>query len=98
MRPWTYYCTTLVDCQQENLQLSFGYTSNKNASMHLSTASQRTPKVFVALQYIVKNIFRIPSVIAVRIGRSIHHTSAFANATGSILIYYEDDNDPTFYN
>ena len=66
--------------------------------MHTTKASQRTRKVFLALQYIVRSIFRIPNVIAVRIGRSIHHTSAFANATGSILIYYEDDNDPTFYN
>ena len=67
--------------------VTFGYTSKKNASMHFIIASQRPPKDFFALQHIVKNIYRFPNIIAVREGRSVHHTSAFANATCNTLVY-----------
>ena len=50
----------------------------------------------MALQYVVKNIFRIPDVIAVRLGRGINNTQLAPFAKGCTLVYYETDTEPDF--
>jgi hypothetical protein len=73
--------------------ITFGFP----AGDHLTSASKNAPKVFLALQYVIRNMFRIPQVTAVRLGRSFHKVAASQHATGSTLIYYYDDQDPEFH-
>ena len=42
-------------------------TGNVTDDLRLSTMSTKAPKIHLALQYVIKNFFRIPDVIAVRI-------------------------------
>ena len=72
--------------------ITFGY----NAST-LTTASQRAPKIYLALQFIIRNFFRVSDVYAVRLGKSVAHTHHDSNADGSTLIHYTTDNNPTFH-
>ena len=75
---------------------TFGYTSDAKGNQFLTTASTRYPKTFMALQYVVKNIFRISDVIAVRLGRGINNTQLAPFAKGCTLVYYERDTEPDF--
>ncbi len=71
----------------------FGYSAPNG---ELTTATKRAPKVFMALQYVVKSFFKIDDVIAVRVGNSIHQLPSYSGADSSVVIYYYDDNDPQF--
>ena len=59
--------------------------------------SIKAPKIHLALQFVMKNHFRVADVIAVRIGRSISKIGQFMTASGSTLVYYHSDRDPDFH-
>eukprot|EP00974_Lingulodinium_polyedra_P058363 5622096-Lingulodinium_polyedra.AAC.1 len=51
----------------------FGYVPDerKGAGFKLSPMSHKAPKVHLALQYLVRNFFRVGNVVAVRLARAI---------------------------
>ena len=75
---------------------TFGY-SVANGNYILTSATKRAPKVFLALQFVIRNYFRISDVFAIRLGKSVHNVKADNSATSSMLIYYFTDNDPSFH-
>ena len=75
---------------------TFGYTMTATGRLQLTSASKTAPKVLYALQYMIRNFFRTNDVIAVRLGRSVHHVSKCAYADGSVLFYYSSDVNPDF--
>ena len=77
---------------------TFGNTITKGSStLQLSVASKRYPKVYLALQYVIRNFFRINDVLAVRLGKSVHKVSPCSQATRSVLVYYVSEADPYFH-
>ena len=77
---------------------TFGYEfTGKPARFQLTGATRLAPKVYMALQYIVRNYFRISDVIAIRLGKSIHSVNAYAPANRSVLVHYTSDTDPDFH-
>ena len=86
-------------CQAGKPPETFGYATPKNEAQplrKLTSASTRSPKVFLALQYIIRNIFRIDDVFAVRLGKSVARTRSCSYADRSVLIYYVSETDPKF--
>ena len=74
-----------------------GYTPTyKDGSLHPSEMNERQPKVLMALQFLVRNHFRIADVICVRLAHSVSQTRHFPHAKGSTLIHYTDDTSPRF--
>ena len=69
---------------------TFGYvTDREHGNVHrLSAMSIKAPKIHLALQYVIKNFFRIADVVAVRIGRSISKVGEYSIADGSTLVHY----------
>ena len=78
---------------------TFGYTKTRATSpqLQLSMASKRAPKVFLALQYVIRNFFRINDVFAIRLGKSVSTVNKCDYADRSILIYYDSDTDTNFH-
>ena len=76
---------------------TFGYTKTQEGRLQLTTASRNAPKVLYALQYMIRNFFRISDVIAVRLGKGVHNVSRCNHADGSVLFYYTSDVNPVFY-
>ena len=58
--------------------------------------STRAPKIHLALQYVIRNFFRIDNIIAVRLGKGVHKVRRCAYADGCTLIHYADDLNPNF--
>ena len=50
----------------------------------------------MAVQYLLRVVPQLTSVIAARIGRNVSETSKFSYASSSTLIYWTDDRDPDF--
>ena len=78
---------------------TFGYAVDKKGdafSFHLTSASKRAPKIYMALQYLVRNFFRIESVVAIRLGKGVRSVGKFHYADRSTLVYYSSDTDPDF--
>ena len=79
----------------------FGYAptgdpGNRIPKRELSAGTKRAPKVFMALQYLIKSFFKIDDVIAIRVGNSVHRLPEYPGANNSVLIYYYDSNNPQF--
>ena len=78
---------------------TFGYISEGkrgNALCRLSAMSSKSPRVHLALQYVIRNYFRISDVITVRLGKSIANVGN-ASENGSTLIHYTSDTTPDFH-
>ena len=75
---------------------TYGYVTDfrQEGTSRLSSMSIKAPKIHLALQFIMKNLFRVADVIAVRIGRSIGKIGQFVTASGSTLVYYNSDQKP----
>ena len=63
----------------------------------LTTASKAHPKVHLALQFILRNYFRLSNVTAVRLGHCIQRTGDSTGTQRSVLIHYKTDDDPRFH-
>eukprot|EP00959_Pyramimonas_sp_CCMP1952_P399263 8366094-Pyramimonas_sp.AAC.2 len=75
----------------------FGFAPTQRGNLQLTTASHMNPKVHLALQFLSRNYFRLENVIAVRLAKSVDKLPACAPATGSTLIYYDNDVTPAFH-
>eukprot|EP00973_Karenia_brevis_P036056 4974062-Karenia_brevis.AAC.1 len=51
----------------------------------------------MALQYLIRNLFRVQDVIAVQLGKGVSQLGKVPYADKSVLIYYYDDNSPDFH-
>eukprot|EP00959_Pyramimonas_sp_CCMP1952_P329318 6894385-Pyramimonas_sp.AAC.1 len=69
----------------------FGYTPDYKGNLNLSDDSKFRPRVRLALQYTVRNDFRVERVVAVRLAKSASNLRAVKYATGSTLIHYDSD-------
>jgi len=77
----------------------YGYvpsTTDKN-TFQLSAASRNAPKVYLALQFVIRTFFRISDVIAVKIGKSVTSVNSCEYASSCVLIYYTNNLDPDFH-
>ncbi len=59
--------------------------------------SKRSPRIHLALQYVIRNFFRIDNVIAVRLGRSVNKLPKHEGADGCTLIHFVSDVTPYFH-
>ena len=75
---------------------TFGYVASQSRLL-LSAASKKAPKVFLALQFVIRNFFRISDVFAVRLGKCVNTVSKCDYAERSVLIHYTSDTDPDFH-
>ena len=73
---------------------TFGYTGPQ---FRLTTATQRAPRMHLALQYVIRNFFRIQDVFAIRVGNCTPRVSKCEEADSCVLVYYASDADPEFY-
>ena len=62
-----------------------------------SRGSKLPAKVHLALQFAMKTYFRIESVIAVRLAKSVARIGLFKRADGIALIYCVNDVHPGFH-
>ena len=78
---------------------TFGYvvTSTSPPRYQLSTASKKAPKVFLALQFAIRNFFRIGDVFAIRLGKGVVTVNKCESADRSTLIYYTSDTHRDFH-
>ena len=51
----------------------------------------------MALQFLIRNFFRVSNVVAVRVGKGIHRVPRCDYADGSVLIHYLSDIKPDFH-
>ena len=64
----------------------------------MATASRLSPKVHMALQHLIRLFFRIESVVAVRLAKSIRKFPAASYADSCALVYYDNDVTPGIHN
>eukprot|EP00959_Pyramimonas_sp_CCMP1952_P130278 2724152-Pyramimonas_sp.AAC.1 len=75
----------------------FGYIPDYKGNLNLSDDSKFHPRVHLALQYLVRNYFRVERVVAVRLVKSVLNLPSVKYATGSTLIHYDNDVNPAFH-
>eukprot|EP00959_Pyramimonas_sp_CCMP1952_P334768 7010323-Pyramimonas_sp.AAC.1 len=75
----------------------FGYIPDYKGNLNLSDDSKLHPRVQLALQYLVRNYFRVERVIAVRLAEGVLNLPSVKHATGSTLIHYDNDANPAFH-
>jgi len=80
--------------------VTFGYavvlSHRKQPRLVLTTATKKAPKVYLALQFLIRNYFRISNVFAIRLGHGVKQVSNCDYAQGCTLIHYQSDVDPKF--
>eukprot|EP00959_Pyramimonas_sp_CCMP1952_P237481 4963020-Pyramimonas_sp.AAC.1 len=69
----------------------FGYIPDCKGNLNLSDDSKFHPRVHIALQYLVRNYFRVERVVAVRLAKSVSCLPAVKYATRATLIHYDND-------
>eukprot|EP00959_Pyramimonas_sp_CCMP1952_P030164 632409-Pyramimonas_sp.AAC.2 len=62
----------------------------------MTSASRLSLKVHLALQYLIRNIFRIENVVSVRLAKSIHKRPPVAYADSCTSVHYDNDVNPGF--
>eukprot|EP00959_Pyramimonas_sp_CCMP1952_P063340 1323854-Pyramimonas_sp.AAC.1 len=72
--------------------LTFGYVATKKGTLQMTIASRLSPKVHLALQYLIRNFFRIENVVSVRLSKSImHELPPVTYADSCTLVHYDND-------
>ena len=74
----------------------FGY-SGAPGHLQLTAISKNAPKIFLALQFVIRNFFRVNDVVAVRLGKSLSQVKKCEYAERSVLIHYTSDTNPDFH-
>ena len=77
--------------------LTFGYLPDGKGSLRTTDASKLNPRVHMALQFLVRNYFRVDHVVAVRLAKSVHKLAPIKYATGCTMIHYDNDVHPAFH-
>eukprot|EP00959_Pyramimonas_sp_CCMP1952_P209186 4376207-Pyramimonas_sp.AAC.1 len=62
----------------------------------MTSASRLSPKVPSALQYLIRNLFRIENVVSVRLAKSIHKLLLVTYADSCTLVHYDNGVNPGF--
>eukprot|EP00959_Pyramimonas_sp_CCMP1952_P211016 4416386-Pyramimonas_sp.AAC.1 len=55
----------------------------------MTTASRLSPKVHLALQYLIRDFFRSENVVSVRFAKSIHKLPPVTYADSCTLVHYD---------
>eukprot|EP00959_Pyramimonas_sp_CCMP1952_P424110 8883426-Pyramimonas_sp.AAC.1 len=63
----------------------------------MASASRVSPKGHLALQYLIRNFFRVENVVFIRLARSIHRLRPVAHADSCALVHYDNDVQPGFH-
>eukprot|EP00959_Pyramimonas_sp_CCMP1952_P152127 3182994-Pyramimonas_sp.AAC.1 len=63
----------------------------------MASASRLSPKVHLALQYRIRNFFRIENVVSVGLAKSIHKLPPVACVDSCALVQYANDVNPGFH-
>ena len=74
-----------------------GYLPNQQGNLRKTTASQLSPKVHMALQFLVRNYFCIENVVAIRFAKSVSKLPAVTYAESCALVHYDRDVTPGFH-
>eukprot|EP00959_Pyramimonas_sp_CCMP1952_P110522 2312256-Pyramimonas_sp.AAC.1 len=74
--------------------LTFGYAPAKKGALQMTTASRLAPNVFLSLQYLIRNFFRIENVVSVRLAKSIHKLPLATYAYSCTLAHYDNGVNP----
>ena len=74
---------------------AFGYAIS-GGSYHLTTMSKKAPRIHLALQYLIRNVFQVANVVTVRLGKSVKKTQSCNYCDGCTLVYYHRDVNPEF--
>eukprot|EP00959_Pyramimonas_sp_CCMP1952_P206607 4320546-Pyramimonas_sp.AAC.1 len=77
--------------------MTFGYVPTKKGALQITRASRLSPKVHLALQYLIRNFFRIENVVSVRLAKGIQKLPPVAYADSSTLVHYDNDVNPGFH-
>eukprot|EP00959_Pyramimonas_sp_CCMP1952_P440399 9220694-Pyramimonas_sp.AAC.1 len=60
----------------------------------MTSASRLSPEPHLALQYLIRNFFRIDNVVSVRFANGIHRLPPVAYADICTLVHYDNDVNP----
>eukprot|EP00959_Pyramimonas_sp_CCMP1952_P393575 8246715-Pyramimonas_sp.AAC.1 len=60
----------------------------------MATASRLSPKVHLAIQYLIRHFFRIENVVLVRLAVIIHKLPVVTYADSCTLVRYDNDVNP----
>eukprot|EP00959_Pyramimonas_sp_CCMP1952_P394435 8264874-Pyramimonas_sp.AAC.1 len=63
----------------------------------MTSASRLSPKLYLALQCLFRNFFRIENVVPVRLAKSIHKLPPVTYADSCTLAPYDNDVNPGFH-
>eukprot|EP00959_Pyramimonas_sp_CCMP1952_P289705 6059062-Pyramimonas_sp.AAC.1 len=63
----------------------------------MTTASRLSPKVHLALSYLIINLFLIENVVSVRLAKSIHKLPPVTCADSCTLVHDDNDVNPGFH-
>eukprot|EP00959_Pyramimonas_sp_CCMP1952_P004350 91445-Pyramimonas_sp.AAC.1 len=63
----------------------------------MTSASRLSPKVHLALKYLIRHFFRIENVGSVGLAQSIHKLPPVACADSCTLVHYDSDVNPGFH-
>ena len=77
--------------------ITFGCIPDQRGNLRQAVGSKMHPKVHLALQYLIRNYFRIENVVAVRLAKSVHRLPQFPQADSCTLIHYDNDVTPGFH-
>eukprot|EP00959_Pyramimonas_sp_CCMP1952_P416309 8722158-Pyramimonas_sp.AAC.1 len=73
--------------------LTFSYAPTKKGALQVTTANRLSPKIHLALQYIIRNSLVVP----VRLAKSIHKLPPVTSADSCALVHYDNDVSPGFH-
>eukprot|EP00959_Pyramimonas_sp_CCMP1952_P261753 5473606-Pyramimonas_sp.AAC.1 len=71
--------------------MPFGYVPTKEGMRQMTSASRLSPKVHLALEYLIRNFFRIENVVSVRLAKGTHKLPPVAYADSCTLVHYDND-------
>eukprot|EP00959_Pyramimonas_sp_CCMP1952_P247423 5172200-Pyramimonas_sp.AAC.1 len=74
--------------------MPLGDIPTNRGALQMTSAICLSLKVHVALQYLIRNFFRIENVVSVRLAQSIHKLPPVAHADSCTLVHYGNDVNP----
>eukprot|EP00959_Pyramimonas_sp_CCMP1952_P284894 5956046-Pyramimonas_sp.AAC.1 len=77
--------------------MTCGYVPTKKGALQMTSASRLPPNIHLALQYLIRNFFRIENVVLFRLAKSIHQLFPVACADSCTLVRYDNDVNPGFH-
>eukprot|EP00959_Pyramimonas_sp_CCMP1952_P083818 1752832-Pyramimonas_sp.AAC.1 len=90
----TTVLTVVASLPAKRPAMTLGYVPTKKGMLQKTSASRLAPKGTLDLQYLIRNFFRIESVVSVRSATNIHKLPPVAYADSCTLVHYDNDVNP----